>query len=633
MASRFRIVLLFTLVSVGIVTSSAKAQHLSPTEFASELRLAEVYEQTRDFDNAIRVYEELHKADSTNLDVFNGLVRDYFYVKRFTDVEDLIKSKLQEHEGDQELLLLLARTEAKLNKKDDALAAFKKAEAAVAGDDCMMVMPIASALVEVNYTDQAMELLKHLSASDNINCAGPAANLYLRMGKYGDATKLYLTLLKSGEGNLSFIESRIAQFTTDSTSRSLTLDALNEEIAKAEPMLPALELLAWMYSEEKDYAHAYEVISKIDSMNGTTNPGNQGFELLVFAEKARNEGALNVAVKAYDEAIRRIKLGSGKQNDYFLAQAELGALKTTEAFYAQKPGTSAQEYTDLISRYEAYGANQQFLDFAMEALLRSATLSYTKLFDLKRASDDYQRTVAKTRLDNERSRVALFGLVDVSLASGNFTEATERLNAIDNLLDHSQAAARGLSEKEPRLHVLYERALVDYYQMNFDTAITKLKLIVAEPGSDYANDAIALGSTIAENKKAANIGALKIFATANLAEFKHDFAGALGAYQTIATTYSTSPIADQAMLRAANIQVSLGKAEDAVTTLETMQEKLPSSPLLDEGAFREAEIVERELKDKKRAEKLYEDFLARFPRSTFDDDARERARKLRGDVF
>jgi outer membrane protein assembly factor BamD (BamD/ComL family) len=67
--------------------------------------------------------------------------------------------------------------------------------------------------------------------------------------------------------------------------------------------------------------------------------------------------------------------------------------------------------------------------------------------------------------------------------------------------------------------------------------------------------------------------------------------------------------------------------------LEEMQEKYTDSPILDQAAMREAEITEHELHSKDKALKLYEDFLARYPKSPLCTEVRQRARRLRGDVF
>ena len=138
---------------------------------------------------------------------------------------------------------------------------------------------------------------------------------------------------------------------------------------------------------------------------------------------------------------------------------------------------------------------------------------------------------------------------------------------------------------------------------------------------------------IHESNTPAGKASLGLFANAALAEQAHKYVEAEIAYRTISDSMYNAPLADDAVLRRAQVLVKLGRAEDAVRALDTMQEKMVSSPLLDVAAFREAEIVERNVHDKARAQKMYEEFLARYPSSNFVDEARDRARALRGDAF
>ncbi len=628
MNARYPIVCFFAVLFLWIAAGPAHGQRLSPEEFASQLRLAEVYESTRDLQNAVRVYEKLWETDSSSSVVFNGLLRNYFSLKHFENAEKLIKRRLSRSADDFDLNLLLGRAEAFLDKKSAALDAFRKAQSLVPSDDCMQLMPIASALTDVNYGKEANDLLAKISSGENAACAGQAANLYLRLGNYAQATKQYLVLLAAGESNLPIVEQRIAQFTTDSAARVLTLGALKESISQDKPSLASLQLLAWMYGEEKDYTDAYDLVLRIDSINGNAH-GSQGFELLIFAEKARNEGALDVAVKAYNVAIRRIQSGAAAHNDYFLGQAQLGALMTREAYLMKQPALDTTALRVLIHDYENFGDKQSANEFALGALVHAGELSFHRLFDLQRASRNFEKTLARAKGYSDYFREAQFGLADAALASGNPQQAIARLDNIDQLLDKRNR----LEDKEARMHVLYSRAIIGYYTFQFDSARTLLGQIMEDPGSDYANDAIQLAGMLDESNKLAGLPALKLYATAQFSEFKRSYAEALSGYQTIVDTYAASSLADDAAIKLAEVQVHIGKPEDALHTLETMQEKMTSSPLLDQAAFRAAEIVERELHDPKRAQRMYEDFLARFQRSNYDTDARERARRLRGDVF
>jgi hypothetical protein len=392
-----------------------------------------------------------------------------------------------------------------------------------------------------------------------------------------------------------------------------------------------LRLLAWLYGERKDYSKALSTIIQLDDLSAG-QVGNEGPELLQFADRARSEGALEVAAKAYAEASRRLKETRGQ--DYYVEQAELGSLKTWEAYYLSNEKNnrpiSKDSIRDLVVKYETFAASATMNEFPIEGLLHAGNLSYMDLFDLPRATKDLEQALSHAQNGlSVTMQQAAFRLVDIAYAAEDFPLANSRLQHIEEML----GTYRAPNEKDIRDHILYERALGLYYLDDFDSSSVLLEQVAADAASDYANDAIALAEIVEEGNTPGGLPSLKLYAKGALAEQAHKWDDAEADYSAITDTLINAPLADHATLRSAQVLVKLGRAEDATLELDSMQVKLLSSPLLDVAAFREAEIVDRDLHDKARAQKLYEDFLARYPNSNFVNDARDRARKLRGDSF
>jgi tetratricopeptide (TPR) repeat protein len=291
---------------------------------------------------------------------------------------------------------------------------------------------------------------------------------------------------------------------------------------------------------------------------------------------------------------------------------------------------SNDSIVNLVARYESFAAEAKENGFAVEALVRAGQLSYGQLFDLARATKDFETAMSDSHGFSGAAREAAFGLVDIAYSSRNFPLADSRISHIEDLLGSLPQSA---NLQETRNRIIYNRALGFYFQLNFDSASALLSAVASEASSDYANDAIELSGIIQECSKPAGKPSLALFAKGALAEKARAYNEAEADYRAIIDSQIKSPIADEAAIRSADVLVKLGRFADATHELDTMQEKMPSSPLLDVAAFREAEIVERDLHDKARAQKLYEDFLERYPTSNFVNDARDRARKLRGDAF
>lgn len=617
------------------------APRLTPSEFAIRLRLAEAYEEKRDATDAARIYAELYAIDSNDENVFDGYTRALIALKRYEDAEKIVNQRIRT-DGSLDVLLLSARLEAWMNKRPEALAAFQKAEQDVNAKDCAALFPIVYAMMDVSYNQDALDLLDQMrqhSADDMEICSSQIAGLYLRLGDFDRASKEFIAILKAGEGNVGMVEQRLAEYLTDSLSRTTVLGSLERELLattsdrsaikdpKAAVGIRAdLRLLAWLYGEEHNYAKALATILQLDDLEKSQQWG-QGAELLQFADRARTEGALDVAARAYSEASQRLSAGNGQP--YYIAEAQLGSLKTWEAYFDSKP-VNKDSIRELTGKYEAFAASTTQNDFALDALIHAGTLAYTSLFDLDRASKDFEDVLNRSRAGfSDLTQKAAFGLVDIAYASENFPLATSRIQEIETMLrKHSTP-----NEKNIQDHLLYERALGFYYQAQFDSSLVLLDSVANDAESDYANDAISLGGIIQESNTTFGRNALTHFAKGALAEQTHKFDEAEANYRAIIDSEFNAPLADDATLRSAAVLVELGRPADAVQELDSMQVKMVNSPLLDVAAFREAEITERDLHDKARAEKMYEDFLERYPNSNFVNDARDRARKLRGDAF
>lgn len=621
-------------IILTIFAANALAQPvMNDQEFSAQFRLARVYEETRDLTNAVRIYVELHKAKPNFPEISEGLYRCLYSLKRFAEAEQVVRDRIASEGENFELYLDLARTLAKENKKTEAIEAFRDAEKHASDiHPYSVAINVSQAMVDVGYTEEALEYLRQArkTITDGGFLTGEIGSLLFKIGKYEDGTKEYLSLLEKDENQLSYIQSRIAVFTADTMIRKTILTTITSSIDINDANIPQLRLLAWSYGEMKDYRNSYNVILALDDKMSARG-GGSGSELYGFAERVRSEGAYEVAAMAYDEAIKRLrKTTTGDvRAEFFMSQAELGALQTRSQFVLAKEHPEKAELDSLVMRFEAYADSKRQPDLILQALSRAGEIAFRYSFNLEGAKRIYNKVVVRSSGISERTREALFSLEEIALAQGKLDTARTELAAISDIL----ARRNRKEDEESRKRLLFELARIDYYSGEFDSAFSKLNLVAADPASEYANDAIGLRSHIEENREAGNETALKLFARAELEVLGRNYVTALSAYQSIRDASPNAPVADDAILRSADLLVLVGKPTDAVHILEEMQDKMSTSPLADQAGFRAAEIVEKEIKDKPRAEKMYEDFLERYDKSPLCTEARKRARKLRGDSF
>jgi tetratricopeptide (TPR) repeat protein len=424
---------------------------------------------------------------------------------------------------------------------------------------------------------------------------------------------------------MTVVQMRIAQFTADTAVRRSIVKTFISQIDTSKATLAELRLLGWCYGELKDYPDALTINLEIESrINGSQNP-MAGFELIQFADRALAEGAYETAAKAYDEAAKRMN-----QNPQMpmITNPKLGSLKARQAMVTKQAKPSESDLRDLIDRYVQFAGSSVPPDQALGALSQAGDIAFKRLHDLEKARTIYEQIIQRQTSISDYGRNAYFALEEIALTQGNTVLARTQLVNLDKAL-----LKRPKLDEEARRHVLYEQARLDYYEGAFDTSLEKLSEIIVVSSSDYANDAISLANLISENLKGSSDGAMRVFAKAELLSLGSDINAAISAYLSIKQTYPKSSIADESTLRAADLLVIQGKPNDAVTMLEQMEDQMIGSPLVDRAALRMAEITEHELNSKDKALKLYEEFLAKYPKSPYCTEVRQRARRLRGDSF
>ena len=640
-----------------------RAQPMDERTFANQYRIARVFEETRDLTNALRLYTELHTARPDMAEISDGLFRCLYALKRYAEADTLLNQRLSREPETFDLYLNLARVRSRLNKKSESLDAFAHAEKLIKGmGSFSSSILIAQTMMDAGYQEETLAMLirRRKTSEESDQFTREIAALYFKLGKYDDGTKEYLAMLHSNEQDLSYIEQGISRFTADSSVRRQIIKVVTSHIDIESASPAELRLLGWCYGELKNYKGALQIFLKLDNLgvkNSSASAG--GYELYQFAERIRNEGALEVAVMAYNEAIKRFREGAGNdpRRKDFVSMAELGALKTKEAYFRSLPdsewdssGADSQSASPekgglrvrptrvnpvswhdsldrLVSDYQNYAAAQLQNDLAFEALLHAGELSFRVLHTYPNAQYIYENILARSQSYSEKTRDAYFALEELALAQGDLLTAAIRLDNVSAIISKRKRP----DDAETAKHILFERARIDYFNGSFDSSISKLDSIITDPNSDYANDAIALHSLITENT--GNNPALKLFAKAELQSLGKDMNAALSAYRSIPETYPSATIADESVLRAVDILLHQKKPNDALAMLQNMQEKMMTSPLLDKAVFREAEIIEVTLRDKPKAQRMYEDFLERFPKSSLATEARKRARALRGDSF
>jgi TolA-binding protein len=372
------------------------------------------------------------------------------------------------------------------------------------------------------------------------------------------------------------------------------------------------ELLAWLHTEQDDYAAAFDEYRALDRL------GDRGGQILFrFARRAADAQRYDVATQAC-EAIRVQHPASSVAPE---AQALLGDLYRRWARRGTDSTATAQDstrYARARTAYETFLREHPQHSAYPEALLHLGTLE----IDVYRTLDRARETLDQLVTDHPDTDAADEGLYHL----GRVAVLRDSLDRARLLFSRLAADAQSSDLAD---QAQYELALLHFYQTEFDAAMARATSISENPSADAANDAIGLRILLQEARGPDSLDtALRTFARARLAQRQRAHDRALATLDTLLQTHPRHPLADDARFRQGDSHLARGDTSAALTAFRAVPERHPRSPLADRSLFRAASLLEARGRPAAAVD-IYNRLLTEYPKSLRAGDARGRLRALR----
>lgn len=371
------------------------------------------------------------------------------------------------------------------------------------------------------------------------------------------------------------------------------------------------ELLIWQYLQRKEYKMALRQLLAQDKR--TRDDGK-----LVFSAASTfvSNGAYEIAIEAYTYL-----LAKGKENVYYLpARIELLNAKYTQLSRVVPDSTQAQnlarEYYTII---EEYGKNQK----TIFALKKWAELQAYYLGQTAGAISALEEVLATPGLPEAESSQIKLDLGDLYIAT---------LQPWEAVLLYEQVAKQ--AENQPiGNEARYRSARLSFYQGNFKYAKSQADILKASTSQLIANDALNLSLLISDNLQSATDSlALKMYADAEMLQFRKQYPAALKKLDSIVLKYPNNSLEDDVLMTKSRIFTEQGAYTQAAAALKSLIEQHNNSIWIDDALFKAAGLYETKLSEKEQAMALYQRLINDFPGSMYVAEARKRFRLLRGDA-
>ncbi|KIO78006.1 hypothetical protein TH53_06140 [Pedobacter lusitanus] len=370
------------------------------------------------------------------------------------------------------------------------------------------------------------------------------------------------------------------------------------------------KLLIWQYLQQKEYDMALRQLIAQDKRTK-----DNGAILFEHAQLFVSNKTYETAIKAYSFLLLK-----GKDNEYYLPSK----LSLIDARYqlllAGK--TDQKEIITLADQYQEildeYGKNAKTL-FAVR---KWANLQTYYLQHPEKAETALEAAIKIPGISSTE-------IGEMKLELGDIYRLTEQ--PWEAILLYGQVA-KEFENQNIGTEAKYRSARLSFEQGNFSYAKSQADVLKASTEQLIANDALNLSLLISDHlETAADTLALKMYAAAELLQFRNRSAAAIAKVDSIPLLYPKNSLTDDILMFKSDIYIKNKDFTRAAVLLKELINHDQKGNWADEALFILAGLYEDQLNDPEQAKTLYQQLIRDFPGSMFVTEARKHFRKIRGD--
>jgi tetratricopeptide (TPR) repeat protein len=575
-----------------------------------ELALAREYLSKGEYQKAEEIYSKMINDER----LFNAVYPDYLKTllaqNNYKEAEKLVKRTIKRNPGQLNYGVDLGMV---YQASGDKAAAEKQFDKLISQLTAENVIVAASAFIQnelYDYAEKAYLRGRELSKNPFEHNRSLIA-LYTYRQKHENLIGEALNLLQENEQELVYVQNMLQ----NSLQEEKAQDALEKELIVRVQQYPDLlaysELLIWLYIQRRDFYSALLQARSVDKR--TRSGGTRVMELgAISAQNKDYQGA----IEAFEYIIKEYPGGPY----YLVARQRL--INAREEQVANTFPVDLDKIRTLITDYEALLAEAGRNVQTVEALQHMANLYAFHLDDKDKAIALLQEAIAMPRANPDFVAESKLILGDIYLLKGEPWESTLLYSQVEK------------SHKETPIghEAKLRNARLNYYKGDFELAQAHLDILKLATSREIANDAMDLSLLITDNTGLdTSTTAMKEYAAIDLLIFQNKLDQAQAKLDGMLRAYPGHSLTDEIYFQKATIYERTGEFEKAIASLEKMV-NAPNDILSDDALYKMAYIYEENLKDKEKAQQLYNDFLVKFKGSIYVAEARKRFRNLRGDA-
>lgn len=583
---------------------------LSAQDFQSDSQLALQYYKDKEYDKAAPLYLKLWQQSA---------IRTYmqYYVlclaelKQYEEAEKFIRKEIKSDKNEAANYVELGYLFKLQNKLKEADEAHLQAIAMLRNDQNSYIN-LANLFMSRREYDYAEKTFLEARKKFPYKFEFELAWVYQQKGKYDLMINEYLGLLETNDAYLQSVQNRLQATVysdTEGNLQELLKKALMLRIQKRPEKVIFVEMLIWLYLQERDYDKALLQAKALDKRtdNGTKRIFDIGLQ-------AAESDQFNAARDAFMYITNK-----GVLDAYYMdASSEYLSVMFRQVISASSPDIKTLE--ELEKKLSAAIAELGINKSTFSIVLKRATLLGFYMGRPEEARKILDEVTGSGKISPMQAAEARILLGDLYLFEKDIWEATLIYARVEKDFPN-----------DPIGHdAKFKKSRLAYFSGDFRWAEAQLSVLKGATSKLIANDAFGMSLLIKDNLIDDSEGeALKIMSRAEWLHYRKEDSLAILTLDSIVQRYPQNVIADDALYLKARYLEGMGDFKEAAAVYEKVYTGFPYDILADDALYAAAKICLNALYMPETARDLLKQFIVNYPGSIFITEVRRLFRDVR----
>jgi predicted Zn-dependent protease len=571
-------------------------------------QLANQFAQNGEWAKAADLYEKLANKAPSSMYYYDNLLKAYLELKQENAAIKLVKKQNKKF------------PRVAVYAVDQAYISFYFGNKTIASDYASMlikqlnaneqaVTDLSMAFAKRGFLSEAIQSYlrgRELLRNEQLFCSDLAA-LYTDIDNRKAAIEEWVKLLSIDPSKIEEIQGLLQHLLQNNQDFDNCKTALIKQYKQFPDDNSLQDMLIWFYVQRADYNSALIFTRKIDKKQGLNGRRTLELGLLAFSNNKFDD-----AITIYSDVC---SLGPASPFYYYAKQELLSARtqKLLSGNYTQADLLLVEtEYNNLLAK-EGDDAKTRF---------SLASLQFNYLHNNQAAILNFSKAIQLTT-DRNFAGTCKLALADVYIVTGEVWESMLLFGQVD----------KDFMEEPMGQEAKFRSARLSYFLGEFDWAKAQLDVLKTATTQLIANNAMELSLLIQENTIDSNQDALKLFARADLLATQQHFQEALSLLDSVERTFPKNVLFDDLYYKRGEIAQSMRQFELAAQQFEKVYTLYATDVLADQAVIKAAQLFDYKLNKPQLAMHLYELLIKQYPGSVYSNEARKRYRLLRGDQF